>query len=198
MTAPQQPDQQTSQQSQPPQQPAPGAGFAGAAPAPPGAGYAPPYPPPGYAPYPPPGYVPYGPPPDNNENVLAGVSHLSIFFGALIVPLIIWLTTLHTSPYASRQAKQAFFFHLGYTVIQTIVAVIGYSFFFVSMMSTAAVSPTDSGAAPSFAFGVGFIVFLIMMLLLVGIGITAIVYGVYGAVQAFNGKPFHYPFLARI
>jgi len=130
--------------------------------------------------------------------VLAGISHLSIFFGALIVPLIIWLTTRQTSPYASRQAKQAFFFHVAYTVIQTILVVIAYSFFFVSILSTTATAPTDSSSAPPIAFGAGFVVFWIVLLVVFAISITAIVYGVYAAVQAFNGRPFHYPFLARL
>ena len=130
--------------------------------------------------------------------MLAGISHLSIFFGALIVPLIIWLTTRGSSPYASKQAKQAFFFHVGYTVIEVILSLVAYGFFFAFVFSTAATTSPDSGAAPPVFVGVGFIVFLILSLVISAVAIAAIVFGVYGAVQAFNGRPFHYPFLARI
>src|SRR5262249_50590934 len=60
------------------------------------AGSAPPPPPPiygygnGYA------YAPYGPsmlPARNNETVLAGISHLSVFFAPVILPLIVWLVS---------------------------------------------------------------------------------------------------------
>ena len=55
----------------------------------------------------------YAPPQSNdNQTVMAGLAHLSIFFGALIVPLILWLVNRGKAPYAAQQSKQAFFFHL--------------------------------------------------------------------------------------
>jgi uncharacterized Tic20 family protein len=179
----------------------------GAMPPPPGAGYAPPPPPPGagygYAP-PPPGYASAYPPPplpnsaQNNENVLAGIAHLSIFFGALIVPLVIWLTTTKSSPYASRQAKQAFLFHCAYAIVEIIVVMLSFVLFFVffSASFTSTVSnPANPNPAP-FVGGIFLFEFLIFGASSV-IGIVAIVLGVYAAVQAFNGRPYHYPLLGR-
>ncbi len=162
-----------------------------------GAWGAPPPPPP-----PPYGYPGYGyqagmyPPPqqsNSNETVLAGIAHLSIFFGALIVPLIIWLVTRESSPYASRQGKQAFFFHLGVSVVSLIVVAIWFVFIFSFSFATVNTNTDPTGiAGASFAgffliWGVYFVVY-----------IAAIVFGVIGAVQAFQGKPFHYPLLGGL
>src|SRR5215813_2146029 len=117
----------------------PASGAAGQQPppsAPPVGGYgyqAPPPPPPppggyGYGPYPNP-YPPYAyrPPhpsgiPDS-ERTMAGIAHLSVFFAPLILPLILWLVARDTQPYGAQQSKQAFFFHLIFTVLIVAIAV---------------------------------------------------------------------------
>jgi uncharacterized Tic20 family protein len=162
--------------------------------APPGAPWGTPPPPPPYG-YPGYGYQAgmYPPPPrgNSNETVLAGIAHLSIFFGGLIVPLIIWLVTRESSPYASRQGKQAFFFHLGLVAVSFVILAIWLVYFFG--FGLAAANNDSAGlAGASFAgvfliWGVFFVVY-----------IAAIVLGVVGAVQAFQGKPFHYPLLGGL
>jgi uncharacterized Tic20 family protein len=131
-------------------------------------------------------------PPQSNETVLAGLAHLSVFFGMLIVPLIIWLVTRESSPYASRQGKQAFFFHVGLTAISLVVFAIWFVFIFASFGLAAANSDSAGAIAAPFA---GFV--LIWGLYFV-VYIGAVVLGVYGAVQAFQGKPFHYPLLGSL
>ncbi len=176
--------------------PPPGAGVGYAPPPPPGAAYGPPPPGATYA-------SAYPPPPlpntaQNNENVLAGIAHLSIFFGALIVPLIIWLTTTKSSPYASRQAKQAFLFHCVYAVVEFIVVMVSLVVFFVffsSAFTSATVNPNNPNPTP-FIGGI----FLFDALIIGGslvVSIGAIILGVYAAIQAFQGRPYHYPLLWR-
>lgn len=190
--------------------PSPGnSGYPGYAPPPPGAvppwqpyapaGYAPP--PPGYAP-PPPGYgYGYYPPsatahpsgiPDS-ERILAGFCHLSVFFAPLILPLVVWLAAKNSSPYASHQGKQAFFFHLIYGVVGVVIAVVIFFTVFAGLFG--AVGPrSDPGPASVGAFAGLFLLWgLIAVLSLFDIG-----FSIYGAVQAFQGRPFHYPLLGGI
>ncbi len=86
---------------------------------PPPYGYAPPY---GY------GYAPVGP--SESDRTLAGICHLSVFFAPIILPLIIWLAMRRTHSYASSQAKQAFFFHLFFTIIAFVGLIVLQFFFF--------------------------------------------------------------------
>src|SRR6185312_6842858 len=82
---------------------------------------------------PPYGYPPYGyalPRPTNSDNVLAGLAHLSVFFAPIILPLIVWLAMRNSSPYASRQGKQAFFFHLFFSALTFVTLILFYLGFF--------------------------------------------------------------------
>ena len=154
-----------------------------------GYGYGPGYPPPGYFP-------PYGAVgPSESEKTLAGICHLSVFFAPVVLPLVIWLAMRRTQPFASQQAKQAFGFHLLFAAIG-FVAAVGMQFFFFATTFSAA-SSASQGAAPTpvsidmtvlpgiFAF----------YGLLMALGLINIVFSVIAAIQAFQGKPFHYPLL---
>lgn len=159
--------------------------------------YAPPPPPPppygGYA-YGPYGYGAPGYPPqaraNNNDTILAGISHLSVFFGPIIVPLIIWLISRESSPYAAQQGKQAFLFHAAVSIVQILLVVVLFLGFFGSF---AAFNPD----APSGTVFLPIVLSLLIYGLMFLVGIGSIVYSIIGAVAAFQGKPFHYPFLGR-
>ena len=167
--------------------------------APPPPGYAAPVPPPGYgygaygpyAPYPPyaapmhPSGIPEG------ERVLAGITHLSVFFAQLIMPLIVWLAVKRSMPYASRQAKQAFFFQLILFGVTLVIFVPFYIALFASMFTF---TPGNPGIFPGAFFG-GIIVFWVLLLAISGVRIG---FGIYAAVQAFQGKPYHYPLLGKL
>ncbi|HEV8192885.1 MAG TPA: DUF4870 domain-containing protein [Ktedonobacterales bacterium] len=162
----------------------------------PGGAWGTPTPPPPYG-YPGYGYQAgmYPPPPrsNSNETVLAGIAHLSIFFGGLIVPLIIWLVTRESSPYASRQGKQAFFFHLGLVLVSFVVFALWFVVFIAFGLAAANSDSTGAGLAGASFAGV-FLIWGVFFVVYIG----AIVLGVIGAVQAFQGKPFHYPLLGRL
>jgi uncharacterized Tic20 family protein len=139
------------------------------------------------APY---GYASSPPQSNNNETVMAGIAHLSIFFGALIVPLILWLINRGKSPYAAQQSKQAFLFHVAVVVTELVIVVGGFALFF-GVLSTIYTSNTNALSA------VFAVLIIIWYLVIFGIQITAVVFGIIGAVKAFQGQPFHYPMMAR-
>jgi uncharacterized Tic20 family protein len=153
--------------------------------------------PPGMQPTPPYGYPPYGyaPPPvaSQSDNVLAGLAHLSVFFAPLILPLVVWLAMRNSSPYASRQGKQAFFFHLIFTALGIATLIL----FYVGFFSLVITSTSDSGVSDLGGFS--------PLLLILGfyavfgiLSLVQIIFSIIGAVQAFQGKPFHYPLLGRL
>ncbi len=162
-------------------------------------------PPPGYTPGYTTGYAPgygsgYGsgyPPyvmrpfgPTESDKTWAGFSHLSVFLAPVILPLIIWLAMRRSQPYASQQAKQAFWFHLFFALLP-FLAGLGLQLFFLPATTITAASSTPDGgvyfnALPSL---------LVFYGLLIILGLTNAVFSVIGAIQAFQGKPFHYPLL---
>jgi uncharacterized Tic20 family protein len=133
-----------------------------------------------------------GPPaPFSSESVLAGVAHLSVFFAPLLLPLIIWLAAERTAPYASHQAKQAFFFHLAIGVVSALAAAV---FFAV----TIALAAGGAFAGDARGLGAGAFVFFFGLLIVAALGIASIVLAIYAAVQTFHGRPYAYPLLGWI
>jgi uncharacterized Tic20 family protein len=169
------------------------AGYAGYGP-----GYAPGHPP-GYGGY---GYGPgYGPRPvgsSGNETVLAGLAHLGVFLGGWLLPLVIWLASRNTAPYASRQAKQAFFWQMFFFALILVAYVVFFGIFFVSFFSSAASYPTGPGADPNPFLFAPFGSLLIFYALFFVAYLVNIIFSIIGAVQAFQGKPFHYPLLGWV
>lgn len=171
----------------------------GPLPPPPGAagpamGYGPGYPGYGYAP----GYAPGYPPPmgmagpSESDKTLAGLCHLSVFFAPVILPLIIWLAMRHSQPYASQQAKQAFWFHLFFAALAFLAGVGLQAFFFSSFFSAASAGAPPDPTGIDLTFLPGIFVFYGVLIIL---GLINAVFSVIGAVQAFQGRPFHYPLL---
>jgi uncharacterized Tic20 family protein len=147
---------------------------------------------PSYA-LPPPGYgygYAYAAPgaPSSSDTVLAGLSHLSVFFAPVILPLIVWLAMRKSSPYASQQGKQAFFFHLVFWIL-SLVFVFVWIFGFPFLLLTLGPDTAPPDEAPFFlAFFAIYGVFAVGWLI-------EVIFSIIGAVQAFQGKPFHYPLL---
>jgi uncharacterized Tic20 family protein len=151
--------------------------------------------PPGAQPPPPYGYPPYGyaaPRPSNSDNVLAGLAHLSVFFAPVIFPLIIWIAMRKSSPYTSYQGKQAFVFHLFFWVLSVtaVVVFIFYGGFFGP--NSPFFSPISPNGPSDFT---PFFVILGFDALLGVLSLVQTIFSIIGAVQTFQGKPFHYPLL---
>lgn len=175
----------------PPGQAGPTMGYAGYG------GYGPAY---GYPPPPP--YMGMGYPPTYNgylvsesDKTMAGLCHLSHFFLPVIFPLIVWLAMRSTHPYASSQGRQAFIFQLFFIVI-AIGAVVGFDAYMFSTFASMS-SQTASSAPTTFDFA--FFPVLLGLYAVMGIvGIVTLVYSIVGAVQSFQGRPFHYPLLGGL
>jgi uncharacterized Tic20 family protein len=67
---------------------------------------------PSYPPPPPPGPAGYPPPVQTDDTVWAVLAHLSLFFLALLGPLLIYLLVGDSRPFAKRQAAEALNFHI--------------------------------------------------------------------------------------
>jgi uncharacterized Tic20 family protein len=140
----------------------------------------------------------------DNQNLLAGLSHLSIFLLPFIFPLIIWLALKDSAPYASRQAKQAFWWHVIYAVAAVILVIAIQIIFVLGFAASALGAAASSGSSgpeaglPFVGFLGSFLLSLLFFAAVFAVAIYFVVYGVIGAVRAFRGEEFHYPFLGRL
>ncbi|HEX8034640.1 MAG TPA: DUF4870 domain-containing protein [Ktedonobacterales bacterium] len=127
------------------------------------------------------------------DRLLAGLAHLSVFYAPLLVPLILWLALRGGSLYASRQAKQAFFFHI---LVLALVAVVIIPLLVVLVIGGLTVANSGGLHAGGATLSISSLICGGALMIALAIALSA--YGVYGAVQAFMGKPFHYPLLRRL
>ena len=143
---------------------------------------------------PPPAGSPLTPPAraSKNETVVAGIAHLSSFFAPLIAPLIIWLVARDSMPYASRQGKQAFFFHLLMSILGTVAFFVLFSIYISSLYATVSQAITSETAPTSIGIPAWFFALATFVIIII---LSGYALGVYGAVQAFQGKDFSYPLL---
>jgi len=61
--------------------------------------------------------------PSNEERLISLLSHLSIFFGGLIVPIVLWAIYKEKSRFVRFQSLQTIFFHLSYTAFIIIIII---------------------------------------------------------------------------
>ncbi len=130
------------------------------------------------------------------DRVLAALAHLSVFYMPLLLPFILWLALRGGSPYASRQAKQAFFFHLLILAIVAVVIIPAWVVLVIGGLTLATASNSSgihAGGAP-----LSISALVCGGALAIALSVALSVYGVYGAVQSFMGKPFSYPLLQRL
>lgn len=127
---------------------------------------------------------------DNNERVLAGIAHLSVLFAPLLMPLIIWMAAARGAPYASRQARQAFLFHLSILALDALIAVV-----LLGTVTGAFFSVVGSGSLGG--LGVGVLAVLVGGLIIIALTLAGLGYSLFAAIEAFQGRPFSYPLLRR-
>ena len=129
--------------------------------------------------------------PTQDERVMAALSHISALLPmvGVIAPIVIWITQKDKSKYVAFQALQA----LAYQLIMILAWFIGMGCYMLSFFGTFFTIPfSDSSQSASPLFALGFIIpLLVFGAIFIG-GFFFIIYGIVGAVMAFQGKPFRY------
>lgn len=116
-------------------------------------------------------------------------SHLSILFGSLIVPLIIWILYREKSKFASFHAMQSLFFHFVYIVIMVFVVLIVSG---VIMLSGLGGSRSGNPNA------LQIVLILLLSLFVIGYVFGSIGYAVYLGIKAYKGELKKYPIIGNI
>ncbi len=141
----------------------------------------------------------FGTPQDPNiirgdEKMLALFSHLSLFLGGIVLPIIFWATNKDKSKFVTFHALQSLWFHIAYValilvwvfgfVIIAVVGGIGFGAF---------ASASGSKEMP--------VIFIIMMVLfyatLFAIIFGSIGYSIYMGIKSYQGQMVKYPIIGK-
>ena len=130
--------------------------------------------------------------PTQDERVMAALSHVSA-----LLPIIIWVTQKEKSQYVAFQSLQA----LAYQLSMIAAWFVGMGCYVLSFFGTFITIPfaSSSGSSQSVdpVFGLAFLIpFMVFGAIFIG-GFFFVVYGVIGAIMAFQGKPFRYMIIGK-
>jgi uncharacterized protein len=130
---------------------------------------------------------------NSEEKLLALFSHLSVFFGGLIVPLIFWIINKDKSKFVVFHALQSLFYHIVYIVfIIFFVMIIAFGSMGFSLVFAKNV---QHSAGPS----VFFIILLVAVYGLLLLSILGFIgYAIYMAIKAYQGELCKYPIIGKI
>ncbi|MBZ0201445.1 MAG: DUF4870 domain-containing protein [Ignavibacteria bacterium] len=127
----------------------------------------------------------------SEDRLIAMFSHLSIFFGSLIVPLIFWAIYREKSKFVSFHSLQSLFFHLAYTVILVFLVI----FVAIVGMLTGLFAKKGAPVTPD-AFQI--IVILALGAVVIGFIFGSISLAIYLAVSTYKGGMKKYPVIGKM
>ena len=128
----------------------------------------------------------------NDEKLISLLSHFSIFFGSLIVPIVLWAVFKNKSQYIRFQSLQTIFFQLSYTVSIVIIVII---FAGLGIIGGVITSGDLAAKEPPVYF---IIPFLIMYGLIILSTIAVLAYSTYMGVKAYQGEIKKYIIVGNI
>jgi uncharacterized protein len=141
----------------------------------------------------------FGSAPDPNtlqgdEKLLALFSHLSLFFGGIILPIIFWATNRDKSKFVTFHALQALWFHIAYIAVLLV-----FIFAFVIIL---VIGGIGLGALAGATGGSEMPVIMIIFMIAFYIGLFAIVfavigYSIYMGIKSYKGELCMYPFIGK-
>ncbi|MGV8018341.1 MAG: DUF4870 domain-containing protein [Ignavibacteria bacterium] len=131
-----------------------------------------------------------------DEKLLALLSHLSLLFGGIILPIIVWAVQKDKSQFVRFHSLQAIFFHIAYlaaVIIFAVLIVIVALVFGLGAGLFATRHASDPGAFPFLIIGITAVLYIgIFVLIFAFIG-----YAVYIGIKAYGGEYKMIPFIGR-
>ena len=128
----------------------------------------------------------------SDERMFAMFSHLSIFFGGILVPLIFWAINKDKSKFVSFHSLQALFFHLAFAFIVIVLV-----FFIIFGAVGMNIFVVTAGKARG-----GSIILIILIFAIYGLiflsAASAVIYSIYMAVKSYGGNLNKYPIIGNI
>jgi uncharacterized protein len=126
----------------------------------------------------------------SDEKLLALICHLSMFFGGLIIPIVIYFIQKGKSKFVAFNALETIYFHIAYIVIVVIAAVLVAIFVSIGAMTSTTSRNDMSPLAIIFIVAASLFIFAIV--------IYFVVYAIIAAVKSFQGQIKKYPLVGNM
>jgi hypothetical protein len=131
----------------------------------------------------------------NEERLISLFSHLSIFLGGIVLPIIFWAINKDKSRFITFHSLQAIFFQIAYIAIIILLVFILIGSGVGITLLTAGAKALDSGSAIPVFFIILMIVFYFLLFVVM---FGFIIYGIYIGVKAYQGELKRYPIIGNI
>ncbi|MBK9944079.1 MAG: DUF4870 domain-containing protein [Kouleothrix sp.] len=136
--------------------------------------------------------------PNDDERMLAALAHASIIantfnLAGMLATLLIWATQRERSAYVRVHALQSLLYQ-GLVLLISLAIGLLWGLCVVVSLLPAAVRPDLYRSSPPNSFWVA----LLGLVVPLGFGLLATLYGLYGAYQVYRGRPFRYPLAGRV
>jgi uncharacterized Tic20 family protein len=137
--------------------------------------------------------------PSEDERVLAALSHASIVANAvnligMIATALIWTMQRDRSTYVRSHALQALVYQGTVLLISMFLALFGGLCLALSLLPALLRPDLYRSSPPSYSVWVG----VLTLLALIGFGVLATLYGLFGAYQTYRGRTFRYLLIGRL
>jgi uncharacterized Tic20 family protein len=137
--------------------------------------------------------------PTEDERVLAALSHASIVanvvnLAGMIATALIWTMQRERSAYVRVQALQALVYQGAVLLVAIFLGLFGGMCLALSLLPVLLRPDLYHGSPPSYSVWIG----VLGVLTIIGFGVLAMIYGLYGAYQVYRGRPFRYLLIGRL
>jgi uncharacterized Tic20 family protein len=137
--------------------------------------------------------------PSEDDRLLAALSHASIVANAvnlagMIATSLIWTMNRDRSPYVRAHALQALVYQGAVLLVMLFLALFGGLCLALSLLPVVLRPDLYRASPPSYSVWIG----VLTLLALIGFGVLATLYGLYGAYQVYRGRPFRYFVVGRL
>jgi uncharacterized Tic20 family protein len=129
-----------------------------------------------------------------DEKMLALFSHLSLFLGGIILPIIFWATNRDKSKFVTFHSLQTIWFHVAYIVLIFVLIFLWIIILLVGGVGLGAMT----GATGSKEMPVFFIILMIAFYGMLFVHIRAIAYSVYMGIKSYRGNWVKYPIIGKM
>jgi uncharacterized protein len=128
----------------------------------------------------------------SEDKILSMLCHLSILFGGIIMPIIIWAIKKEQSRFVRFHSLQSIFYHLAFSVILAVVIIIVA----VAIAITGAgfSSIHNSSSMPAILLIIVFVFTVVIVIVTLG----GIAYSIYLAVKSYQGEKTKIPIIGKI
>jgi uncharacterized Tic20 family protein len=141
----------------------------------------------------------FGSPPDQStiqgdERLLALFSHLSLFLGGILLPIIFWATNRDKSKFVCFHALQALWFHIAYIAVIFIFIILFVIIFAIWGIGLTALAGASGGMEMPIILIILIIAFYALLFAII---FGAMGYSIYMGIKSYKGELVMYPIIGK-